>query len=84
MKIRDNCVSGYLNQVLNGHVYIYKVWSPERATLSLVRSHAGWKLGELSGICNQSVSESTRHEVNKWLSPPREINYDEIDCDIPF
>lgn len=64
---QDSCVAGYGQAVIRGNCYIYRVLSPERATLSLVKDHAGWRLGELSLRGNCPVAQATVAAVGNWL-----------------
>lgn len=67
-KEMKNCVASYVNKVTRGEMYIYKVLSPERATMSIVRNPDGsWRCNELALKCNKMVCIDTQAEVNTWL-----------------
>ncbi len=63
-----HCVASYVERVATGAAYIYRVDSPERATLSLVRTAHGWNVGELKGFANAPVPSATRLAVARWLA----------------
>ena len=63
-----NCVATYVDKVLGGQTYIYKVLAPERATLSVVWASDGcWRRSELKSAGNHSVSVETINAVERWL-----------------
>ncbi|MCC6216090.1 MAG: PcfJ domain-containing protein [Polyangiaceae bacterium] len=61
-----HCVASYASQVASGNVYVYRVLSPSRATLSLVRRGDAWVLDQLYGVCNAEVDPTTRQAVHLW------------------
>jgi len=62
-----NCVAIYAPFVAHGNEYIYRVLAPERATLQILRTPQGWRVGELSGPRNRPVSPATRIAVEQWI-----------------
>ena len=63
-----NCVASYAKRVEGGDTFIYRVFSPERATLSIVRGEDGtWERGELQAAGNTPVSPKTIRVVDAWL-----------------
>lgn len=69
---QSNCVGGYGRRVLTGSLYVYKVLSPERATLSIVRMPDGcWCRSELKLRSNKAVSMATVNAVEHWLAQYR-------------
>ncbi|MCF7985008.1 MAG: PcfJ domain-containing protein [Thiohalocapsa sp.] len=67
-RAQSNCVGGYARRVAEGNTYIYRVLSPQRATLSIVRVTGGdWQIGELLQACNVPVARATRQAVADWL-----------------
>lgn len=63
-----NCVASYIHKIKNGEIYIYKVLSPERATMSISQRFDGsWYYVELKLKRNKAVSWKTQTEVNAWL-----------------
>jgi hypothetical protein len=65
---QHNCVASYFGSVALGYRAIYRVLKPERATLSLVRRRAGWRIEQLKGPYNRSVRPETRRAVSLWLA----------------
>lgn len=69
---QHNCVGSYGDRVRRGKCYLYSVRSPERATLSIVKSASGeWRISELRSAFNESVNPETRAAVTAWLSQTR-------------
>jgi len=68
-RLQGNCVKGYSHQVINRQCYIYRVMTPERATLSIVSGSSGsWCISELKLAGNKKASQATRECVNEWLN----------------
>ncbi len=66
--VQKHCVWAYGRAVaIEKHTFIYRVLEPERATLELVRSRSGWKVGQLKGFLNGNVSRETYLAVVNWL-----------------
>ncbi len=63
-----HCVASYTEAVRGGHVYVYRMLKPERATLSIVPAHGGWVLGEIRGCHNARVQPDTCQAVRNWLN----------------
>lgn len=68
-EMQGNCVASYAGRVREGHLYIYRVLCPERATLSITRRgpSSEWEIGELECRFNTDVSEETEEFVQAWL-----------------
>ncbi len=64
---QQNCVSTLIPQLAAGKLALYRVLSPERATLSLRRHGKSWLLGELEAADNTPVSRETGEQVKRWL-----------------
>lgn len=62
-----NCVAGYARMVASGDCYIYRVLSPERATLSIMQHRGYWRIGELRATCNGRIFPQTEAAVEAWL-----------------
>ena len=66
--VQHHCVGSYVNRVKQGQCYIYRILSPERATLALARGpDGGWGIEQLYRACNQPVGRATRQAVEAWL-----------------
>lgn len=65
---QHHCAADYLREVEEGNLYFYRVLEPERATLCLAKSGAGWALQELKAAFNAEVSDATRKAVEEWLT----------------
>lgn len=50
-----HCVGSYTSAVQRGEVYVYRVLSPVRATLSICRHNHNWKPAEISGTSNRKI-----------------------------
>lgn len=63
-----NCVASYAGRVLSRESYIYRILTPERATLELVRMNGRrWQLGEFKAAGNSLPSQATIDLVEAWL-----------------
>jgi hypothetical protein len=68
-----HCVFCHLPEIQAGEAYVYKVLSPERATLMIARSrHGGYRIEELRLACNAEPSQETVKVVERWMSTQRE------------
>jgi hypothetical protein len=65
-----NCVGSYARKVKDGaSISIYKVLSPERATLAIAPGPDGfWRRAEIECTGNDPVSRTTKAAVDQWLS----------------
>jgi hypothetical protein len=66
-KLMHHCVGGYVNKINNGTSYIYRVLSPERATLEIIGQGRHARIGEFRRLYNQSPSNKTYLSVTQWL-----------------
>ena len=64
---QNNCVSAYAGDILTKNVFVYKVFKPERATLSIRRKNCRWAVDQLECANNQNASPATYENVKKWL-----------------
>ena len=75
---QKNCVSAphYAREVAAGSLYVYRLLSPERCTLSIRRSGKSWVVSELERAHNRKASKATWQRVRAWLAndglPPEE------------
>ncbi len=68
---QGNCVWNLLPRLVSGKLFLYRVLSPERATLALEYSREGLRVNELEGAYNQPVSLETELVVQRWLDEMR-------------
>jgi len=68
---QGNCVWSLLPRLVSGKLFLYRVLSPERATLALEYSREGLRVNELEGAYNQPVSLETEQVVQRWLDEMR-------------
>ena len=67
-QVQHNCIKSYHDQIYIGRYYVYKVLSPERATLGLkIRSNGKWAIDQLRLCANRRPSESTVNYVQSWF-----------------
>jgi len=65
---QKNCAADYLNQIIkHKDYYLYKVLSPERCTLSLIKNDGKWEQDQIKKSCNQETSKDTKAYVESWL-----------------
>ena len=63
-----HCVSTYSDRVMSGRYYVYRVKSPERATIGLnIPSDGSISIDQVRGRSNKSVDPETLGLVNVWL-----------------
>ncbi len=62
-----HCVLSYAKRVAEGKCYLYRVLNPDRATLLIAYHITNWRIEELAGVRNQSVSPATKEVVESWL-----------------
>lgn len=67
-RLQHNCVAGYIGQVARGRVYLYRVYAPERATLSLAWNGLRWIVSELRCACNNVPARETFSAVEQWYN----------------
>ena len=71
-QIQGNCVATYEGLIRQRTTYVYRVLSPERATLSVVRSHDGcWRRSELRVRLNAKAQVQTTSSVDAWIGMHR-------------
>jgi hypothetical protein len=59
----------YMNRVMKGEIYLYKVLAPERHTLSIVRrGNNNWQIEEFRRSNNVAFTESAEVIVKNWLN----------------
>ena len=73
-----HCVSSYLAAIRSGRYAVYRVLEPQRATVAIERTPAGWRIDQIRGPLNRSVAPATRRLVEEWFAgrcsgrpPPR-------------
>ena len=66
---QKNCVAAphYAKQVKTGSLYVYRLLSPERCTLSIRRSNNKWVISELKRAYNRKASKAAWRWVGAWL-----------------
>jgi hypothetical protein len=68
-RAQSNCVSIYAKRIESGNVFIYRVFYPERATVSVVKNDdRKWELGELKAAQNTPVFPTTEKFIATWLA----------------
>lgn len=64
-----HCVGGYVDRVMGGDVFIYRVHAPERATMEVQRLPDGkFRIEQVKLWRNGKVSKETWNFLKKWLS----------------
>lgn len=66
-RLQRNCVASYASAIVNGEVFVYKVLSPHRATLELIKRKNGWEPGQLKLSCNRVPGPEVEKCVGKWI-----------------
>lgn len=66
---QQNCVGIYGPRMARGDTYVYKVLSPERATLSIIRDPGGtWHRRQIRIARNREPTPFTVRAVDEWLA----------------
>lgn len=61
-------MGAYAKSIRRGGLYVYRMLSPERATLAIARTRNGtWHISEFKATGNAEVKASTRRSVKSWL-----------------
>lgn len=63
----QNCVSGYVEDVMKGRYFVYKVFAPQRATLGLHFVNGKLTVDQVKLKNNNSVSKATLKMIEAWL-----------------
>jgi len=69
--VMHHCVATYCESVILGGAFFYRITSPQRATLELVRDGKEWHPGRMKLFANAEPSDETRAIVQKWLEERR-------------
>lgn len=66
---QENCVTSYFPDIaiVQTH-YVYRVFQPERCTLSLQKTDDEWHPSQLAGKQNREASKETWQVVNDWFA----------------
>lgn len=66
--LMHHCVGSYIGSVSAGHMHVYRILAPERATLSISRTPGGhWQVDQLYAAYNRKVGKPTADAVAAWL-----------------
>jgi hypothetical protein len=79
-----HCLTGYHHEVAAGHYYAYAVHHEQgRATLGLSRrATGGWRIDQLRGAANRSVSPDVHAAVAEWAQQHRiQVNAWTVEAD---
>lgn len=63
-----NCVRSLLPRIAAGHLYLYRVLAPERATLSVRVSGSRCQFDQVECAFNTPAGEDTIRHVEEWIS----------------
>lgn len=77
----ENCITTYARAIMGRTHYAYRMTSPERATVLLVRRKVDWYPIEIRGPRNASVAPQSIALIRAWLGT--EIG-EEVRDDFPF
>lgn len=66
-RTQRNCVGSYDTRIKHKRVFIYRVVSPTRATLSIVKRAGTWKIDQLEAMGNKDAPRQTYRAVQAWL-----------------
>jgi hypothetical protein len=66
-KEMEHCVGSYIEKSKNKSCYIFKITNPERATLEISKGKNEFRIAQIKGRHNTSVSDETVLYVKNWL-----------------
>ena len=66
-QLMKHCVGTYVDEILNGDSYIYKVLSPERATVEIGLNREKLYIKQCKLMHNQDPSAETMNAIKAWL-----------------
>jgi len=78
-KVMNHCVAGYAANIFEQKSYIYRMISPQRLTIELVKKKKRWELGQVSAKNNHSPKQSASNEIAAWLKKNALSEYLELD-----
>ncbi|MBF0236686.1 MAG: PcfJ domain-containing protein [SAR324 cluster bacterium] len=64
----EHCVGSYSQLVINDNYYIYRVYQPQRATLSIRKKGGRWHLDALKQYRNHIPDDECFKVVHQWLT----------------
>jgi len=63
-----HCVGGYVDRVMGGDVFIYRVLAPERATMEVQRlPDEKFRIEQVKLYRNGKASKATLNILNQWI-----------------
>ena len=86
-RTQRNCVGAYGPRVQTGRMYLYRILSPERATVAVSMGKRGsWRLEEIKAYQNSEVAPDTLSAVLEWIDCAEHPNvlYGFDESDLPF
>ena len=63
----NHCVAGYIANIMKGRYFVFKVLSPQRATLGLEIINGKLTIDQVKLKNNQNVSKATLDSIDAWL-----------------
>ena len=70
-RLQDNCVASLAARAVKSELAFYKVLYPQRCTLSLKPTPAGWVIDQLEAAHNRAALPATFRAVGEWLALDR-------------
>ncbi len=67
-RTQDNCVASYGLRIAHRCLFVYRVVSPTRATLSIVKRAGQWRIDQLEAWGNTAAPRETHRAVQAWLA----------------
>lgn len=65
-KEQHNCIFSYDQDIVDGKYYIYRIFSPERCTLSLFHINGDWYLDQVFAAFNKKANSATMKKIEDW------------------
>lgn len=65
-KSQHNCIFSYDKDIVDGKYYIYRIFTPERCTLSLFHINGDWYLDQVFAAFNKKANAATMKKIEAW------------------
>jgi len=63
----EHCVASYYPEIIKGTYFVYRIFTPQRATLGMTWKNGKLSIDQIQLYGNQSPSKETEDVVKRWL-----------------
>lgn len=68
-RLMRHCVASYVDKIMSGECYIYRILQPQRATIEVIFRNGKPAPGQVSLVRNRKPDEQTWAAIHYWLQP---------------